>query len=116
RPRVSALDGDVTSAVDMAALEDHLRSVGVPIAGPLTAELICGGRSNLTYRLTDGATRWVFRRPPAAGRTASAHDVAREARVTSALAGSSVPVPQVVSLCEDLEVLGAPFTVTEWVD
>jgi aminoglycoside phosphotransferase (APT) family kinase protein len=84
----------------------------VPVAGPLTAHLISGGRSNLTYRLSDGVTRWVFRRPPAAGRTSSAHDVAREARVTSALIGTGVPVPPVVTLCEDLEVIGVPFTIT----
>jgi len=48
---------------DTAALEGHMRSLGVAVAGPLTAELITGGRSNLTYRLSDGVNRWVFRRP-----------------------------------------------------
>lgn len=106
----------MTEGPDTAVLEAHLRSLGVPVAGPLTAELISGGRSNLTYRLSDGATRWVFRRPPAAGQTASAHDVAREARVTRALEGTGVPVPPVVSLCEDPGVLGVPFTITAWID
>lgn len=102
--------------VDTAALEGHLRSLGVPVAGPLTAELVAGGRSNLTYRLSDGVSRWVFRRPPAAGQTASAHDVAREARVTAALQSTDVPVPPVISLCEDVAVIGAPFTITAWID
>ncbi|WP_406034289.1 phosphotransferase family protein [Nocardioides sp. NBC_00163] len=102
--------------VDTTALEGHLRSLGVPVAGPLTAELVAGGRSNLTYRLTDGVSRWVFRRPPAAGQTASAHDVAREARVTAALQSTDVPVPAVISLCEDVAVIGAPFTITAWID
>lgn len=102
--------------VDTAALEGHLRSLGVPVVGPLTAELVAGGRSNLTYRLSDGVNRWVFRRPPAAGQTASAHDVAREARVTAALQRTDVPVPPVISLCEDLAVIGAPFTITTWID
>lgn len=102
--------------VDTAALDGHLRSLGVAVAGPLTAELVAGGRSNLTYRLSDGVSRWVFRRPPKAGRTASAHDVAREARVTAALRSTDVPVPAVISLCEDVAVIGAPFTITAWID
>ncbi|MFI5627739.1 phosphotransferase family protein [Nocardioides sp. NPDC051685] len=106
----------MTVLVDTAALDGHLRSLGVPVAGPLTAELVAGGRSNLTYRLSDGVHRWVFRRPPAAGQTASAHDVAREARVTGALQKTDVPVPPVISLCEDLAVIGAPFTITTWID
>ena len=75
--------------------------MGVPLAGPLEAELVAGGRSNLTYAVTDGASRWAVRRPPLAGLTASAHDVAREYRVTSALHGTAVPVARPVTLCED---------------
>ena len=37
------------------------------VAGALRAELLHGGRSNLTYRLTDGTARWVLRRPPLGG-------------------------------------------------
>nr|WP_275585441.1 phosphotransferase family protein [Blastococcus saxobsidens] len=78
--------------------------------------LISGGRSNLTYGVTDGASRWVVRRPPVSGLTPSAHDMVREWRVTSALQGTAVPVPRAVALCEDPSVLGAPFTVVEHVD
>ncbi|MGY1632031.1 phosphotransferase family protein [Geodermatophilus sp. SYSU D01186] len=102
--------------LDLDALAAHLAAHGVQPAGPLTAELIAGGRSNLTYAVTDGASRWVVRRPPLAGLTASAHDMVREHRVTSALQGTAVPVARPVSLCEDESVLGAPFTVVEWVD
>jgi len=108
---VTALPG-----LDLDALSAHLAARGVDLAGPLSAELIAGGRSNLTYAVTDGATRWVVRRPPLAGLTASAHDMAREYRVTSALQDTAVPVARPVSLCEDESVLGAPFTVVEWVD
>ncbi|MBB5953484.1 aminoglycoside phosphotransferase (APT) family kinase protein [Saccharothrix tamanrassetensis] len=89
--------------LDLAALAAHL---GTP---PLTAELIPGGRSNLTYRLTDGTNRWVLRRPPLGHVLATAHDMAREHRVISALAGTAVPVPEAGPLCEDPEVVGAPF-------
>ncbi len=102
--------------LDLAKLETHLRAEGVAVAGPLSAQLISGGRSNLTFSVTDGSARWAVRRPPAHGRTASAHDVAREFRVTSGLAGTAVPVAQPVLLCEDESVLGAAFTVVEWVD
>ncbi|GGJ41346.1 phosphotransferase family protein [Streptomyces brasiliensis] len=85
-------------------------------AGPLEATLITGGRSNLTYSLSDGASLWILRTPPRAGRTPSAHDVAREFRVTSGLRGSGVPVARPVVLCEDESVLGGAFTVVEYVD
>jgi aminoglycoside phosphotransferase (APT) family kinase protein len=84
--------------------------------GALTASVIAGGRSNVTYRVTDGRTTWVVRRPPLGGVLATAHDVAREARVMSALADSAVPVPPVLHLCEDSGVIGAPFVVMGYVD
>jgi aminoglycoside phosphotransferase (APT) family kinase protein len=87
----------------------------VPLAGPLRAELIAGGRSNLTVRLTDGARSWVLRTPPRRGRTPSAHDVAREYRVTAALRASDVPVPPAVVLCEDEALIGGPFAISEYV-
>jgi aminoglycoside phosphotransferase (APT) family kinase protein len=101
--------------VDLAALERYLVARGIRPAGPLSAELIAGGRSNLTYAVSDGASRWVLRRPPSAGLTASAHDMGREFRVTSALHPTSVPVARPLVLCDDPSVLGAPFTVVDWV-
>ncbi|MGH4030778.1 phosphotransferase family protein [Actinomycetota bacterium Odt1-20B] len=89
------------------------------VAGPLTARLIEGGRSNLTYALTDGTGRWVLRRPPLGHVLATAHDMKREHRVISALHPTDVPVPKPVLLCEAAEdngALGAPFYVMEFVD
>ena len=60
---------------------------------PLTAELIAGGRSNLTYGVTDGEHRWVLRRPPLGHVLPTAHDMGREFRVLDALAPTDVPVP-----------------------
>lgn len=102
-------------SLDLNALRSHLDGNGAATHGPLEATLIAGGRSNLTYSVTDGTTRWAVRRPPAAGHTASVHDVAREFRVTSGLADTDVPVARPLVLCEDESVLGAPFTVVEWV-
>lgn len=101
--------------LDVEAIGAHLAAEDVPFTGPLHARLIAGGRSNLTYLMSSSDTSWVVRRPPPAGLTSSAHDMAREFRVTSALAGTDVPVPTPVTLCEDLAVIGAPFTVVEFV-
>ncbi|MFE0253536.1 phosphotransferase family protein [Streptomyces sp. NPDC059010] len=84
--------------------------------GPLTGRLIEGGRSNLTYAVSDGTSKWVVRRPPLGHVLATAHDMKREHRVISALHPTNVPVPRPVLLCEDEEVLGAPFYVMEFVD
>jgi aminoglycoside phosphotransferase (APT) family kinase protein len=89
------------------------------VHGPLTGRLIEGGRSNLTYAVCDGESKWVVRRPPLGHVLATAHDMKREHRVISALHPTSVPVPRPVLLCEDPEneaAPGAPFYVMEFVD
>ena len=73
------------------------------------------GRSNVTYLVTRGETRFVLRRPPRPPLPPSAHDVAREARVLIALDGH-VPVPKVLAVCASETVIGAPFYVMEMVD
>jgi aminoglycoside phosphotransferase (APT) family kinase protein len=97
----------------LAEVAEVLAANGDTPAGQLTATAIPGGRSNLTVRLEDGVSAWVLRTPPHAGRTPSAHDVAREFRVTSALAGTGVPVARAVALCEEPEVMGGPFAIAE---
>ncbi|WAX80842.1 phosphotransferase family protein [Streptomyces sp. KMM 9044] len=86
------------------------------VNGPLSGRLIEGGRSNLTYTVSDGTAKWVVRRPPLGHVLATAHDMRREHRVISALHSTPVPVPRTVLLCEDEEVLGAPFYVMEFVE
>jgi aminoglycoside phosphotransferase (APT) family kinase protein len=78
---------------------------------PLQGRLIAGGRSNLTYEVSDGTRSWVVRRPPLGHVLATAHDMAREYRVITALPDTSVPVPLSYALCTDPDVLGAPFYV-----
>jgi aminoglycoside phosphotransferase (APT) family kinase protein len=87
------------------------------ITPPLAFERISGGRSNLTYAVTDAAgRRWALRRPPLGKRLGSAHDMGREHKVIAALQATAVPVPPVVGLCEDESVNGAPFYVMEFVE
>src|SRR3954464_10722406 len=85
------------------------------VHAPLTGRLIEGGRSNLTYFVSDGSSKWVVRRPPLGHVLPTAHDMAREHRVISALAPTAVPVPETIVLCQDTSVLGAPFYVMEFV-
>ena len=100
----------------VAALEQFLRERGVAVRGELRVELISGGRSNLTFSAYDDVSRWVVRRPPVAGVTPSAHDMAREFTVTSALQESAVPVAKAVAFDAEGVALGVPMTVVEFVD
>jgi aminoglycoside phosphotransferase (APT) family kinase protein len=112
-------------------MADHLRPPGIDVdpvsawledeipgvRGPFRFELIAGGRSNLTYLVVgaDGR-RLALRRPPVAHVLPTAHDMAREHRIISALAPTSVPVPAALGLCVDESVTGAPFYVMDFVD
>ncbi|MGZ5376350.1 MAG: phosphotransferase, partial [Solirubrobacterales bacterium] len=79
---------------------------------PLEFERIAGGRSNLTYRVTDSeGRRWALRRPPLGKTLGSAHDMGREHTVIGALQPTAVPVPPLAGFCENDEVNGAPFFV-----
>jgi aminoglycoside phosphotransferase (APT) family kinase protein len=100
----------------LAALEAHLRET-LPdlLGGPLSAQLVAGGRSNLTYLLADGRNRWVLRRPPLGHVLETAHDMGREHRLLAALSPTDVPVPRPLLLA-GADVIGAPFYVMEFAD
>ncbi|MCB0996219.1 MAG: phosphotransferase family protein [Acidimicrobiales bacterium] len=84
---------------------------------PLAYDLIAGGHSNLTFRVTDSEGQaWALRRPPLHQVLATAHDMAREHRIMFHLAPTPVPVPLMRGLCEDHAVNGRPFYVMDWVD
>ena len=85
--------------------------------GPLDFVLIAGGRSNLTFKVTDAnGTNYVLRRPPLGHVLATAHDMGREHRIISALQPTPVPVAPALGFCEDTDVNGAPFYVMGFVD
>ena len=72
------------------------------IQGPYDFSLIEGGRSNLTYMVTDRqGRRFVLRRPPLGHVLATAHDMAREHKIISAVGTTDVPVPKTLGLCSD---------------
>lgn len=102
--------------LDLGRFSTWLRGQ-LPVTGSaLSGTLIAGGKSNLTYAVTDGTSRWIVRRPPLGHVLATAHDMAREYRVMAALQHTDVPVPTMYSLCQDDTVLGAPFYVMECVE
>lgn len=88
----------------------------VGLEPPLAFELVAGGRSNLTYKVTDaGGNACVLRRPPTGHVLPTAHDMEREHRIVTALGPTAVPVARALGLCSDPEVNGAPFYVMELV-
>ena len=84
---------------------------------PYSFSLIAGGRSNLTYKVTDAnKVGYVLRRPPLGHVLATAHDMAREHRIIAAVGKTGVPVPKTLGVCTDEGVNGAPFYVMAFVE
>lgn len=101
-----------TPGLDLDRLADWLQG-RVETAGPLRAEVIAGGKSNLTYVVSDDTREFIVRRPPMGHVLATAHDMTREYKVMAALQNTAVPVPTTYVLCEDDEILGASFYLME---
>ena len=112
-----ATDEPAVEGIDRDPVSDWLAANVAGSVPPYGFELIAGGRSNLTYRVTDAAGHaYALRRPPVSHVLATAHDMAREHTVISALQPTDVPVPRTLGLCTDTEVNGAPFYVMSFVD
>jgi len=93
-------------------LIEFLSAHGLDAPADLTASPIGDGHSNVTFVLSTGP---VVRRPPRGPLPPSAHDVLREARLLGALASTPVRAPKVLAVCDDTDVIGAPFYVMEQV-
>ncbi|MEY4995962.1 MAG: hypothetical protein RLZ67_687, partial [Actinomycetota bacterium] len=88
--------------IDEPRVEAWLNSNINGAEGPYTYSLIAGGRSNLTFHVTDAnGKQMVLRRPPMGHVLATAHDMAREHRLMTAVGTTNVPVPQTLGLCTD---------------
>lgn len=103
--------------LDVAALTAWLAQTHPALAaGELSAEVIAGGRSNLTYAIEGAVIPLILRRPPLGHVLSSAHDMGREHRVISALGSSPIPVPAAIDLVDDTEdqrITGTRFFVME---
>ena len=102
--------------IDEAKVEAWLNANIEGAQGPYTYSLIAGGRSNLTFHVSDSrGLQMVLRRPPLGHVLATAHDMAREHRIISAVGKTNVPVPKTLGVCIDDSVNGAPFYVMSYV-
>lgn len=114
---MSETASQAVKGIDAAPVTEWLAKHVEGLEPPLAFSLIAGGHSNLTYEVRDTAgRRCVLRRPPLGAVIATAHDMAREHRIISALRGTPVPVPPALGLCEDDAVNGAPFYVMAFVE
>ena len=109
--------GQDVPGIDIAAVRQWMETHVESATGPFTFEVIAGGHSNLTYKVTgaDGR-RFVLRRPPLGHVLASAHDMSREFRIIDALSDTPVPVAPALGFCDDTAVNSAPFYVMDFVD
>lgn len=103
--------------IDVPAVSEWLQAHVAGAVAPFTFDVIAGGHSNLTFKVTgaDG-TAFVLRRPPLGHVLASAHDMGREHRIISGLQQSAVPVAPALGFCDDLAVNDAPFYVMGFVN
>ena len=109
--------GPAPAGIDRETVTRWLAGHVDGLVAPVEFELISGGRSNLTYRVTDAAgALYALRRPPTGGVLATAHDMSREWRFISAMAPTPVPVAAPLAYCGDTEVTGADFYVMGFVD
>src|SRR3954454_14378813 len=98
------------AGIDVAKVSAWLEAKISGSAAPFTFELIAGGRSNLTFRVVDSAgTQYALPPPPVSHVLPTAHDMAREHRIISALGPTPVPVAPGAGRCTDADVNGAPF-------
>lgn len=99
--------------VDDDSLRDWLDAQGLEPGRPLKVEPLTGGSSNAMFVVERGGARWVLRRPTRVAVDRANEGMRREFRILAALAGTDVPHPEVVALCEDHSVLGCTFYLME---
>jgi aminoglycoside phosphotransferase (APT) family kinase protein len=110
------MGGSVTG-IDVPMVSTWLEKHVPGALGPFEFTLIAGGRSNLTYRVTDATGHdWALRRPPVSHVLPTAHDMVREHTVIAALFPTGIPVPEPIALCTDEAVNERPFYVMSFVD
>jgi aminoglycoside phosphotransferase (APT) family kinase protein len=102
--------------LDLDRLAPWLDAQGLEPGGEIIVVPLQMGRSNAMFLLGRGASRWVLRRPAQVAIDRADEGMRREFRLLAALAGSPVPHPAVVALCDDHAVLGCTFYVMEQVE
>jgi len=109
--------GEDVTGIDARRVSAWLAANVLGATPPFHFELIAGGRSNLTFRVSDATGQdWALRRPPVHHVLPTAHDMVREHTVLAAVGPAGIPVPAVVALCTDEAVNERPFYVMEFVE
>jgi aminoglycoside phosphotransferase (APT) family kinase protein len=106
----------VDTSIDWTEVESWLAARGVASGRITDIEPIGGGTQNLMFSFRCDDVRLVLRRGPRHLRPHTNDALRREARVLSALAGTSVPIPRLVAAEPDESVLGSVFYLMEPVD
>ncbi|MBJ7380209.1 MAG: phosphotransferase family protein [Polynucleobacter sp.] len=105
----------VNHELPINALQTYLQKIGLATEA-VQIELLVGGLSNPTYKISIGQQRYVLRKKPPGKLLPSAHAIDREYRVMQALANSTVPVPEMINYCEDETIIGTPFYLMRFLD
>ncbi len=117
RPDDRGPDDRAPAGLRPVELAAWLADRGLHLDPDAPAHLLAGGRSNVSYRLTGSrGERWVLRRPPLGHVLPTAHDMVREYRVLAGLHAAGFPVPRPIVACSEVDVIGAPFVLMEFVD
>jgi aminoglycoside phosphotransferase (APT) family kinase protein len=101
------------SDFDAPTLERFLKARLPELRGAMRLERIGGGQSNPTFFVSFDNRDLVLRKQPPGTLLPAAHAVDREARVMQALAGSALPVPRIVLMHAERDVVGTPFYLME---
>ena len=107
-----AAEQELAPLIVRGPLEAFLDEHGLG-SGPVEADRIGEGHSNVTYLIRRGEASFVLRRPPRPPLPPSAHDVLREARLLRAVEGR-IRTPRVLASSDDESILGVPFYVMEF--
>src|SRR5437764_13380465 len=110
-----AAEQELAPLIILEPLAGYLDARGLG-SGPVEANRIGEGHSNITYLIERDGERFVLRRPPRPPLPPTAHDVLREARLLTAVQNAEVRTPPVLDACDDESVLGVPFYVMEYLE
>ncbi len=95
-------------------LQDYLEGIGHEFTPDPPPRQFVGGFGNLNFLICLNGEHWVLRRPPHGPLPPGANDMVREFRVTSRLWKRFALAPKGLLLCEESEVLGAPFLIMQY--
>ena len=99
---------------DWRRVADALDASGLALDLGFAPRRFAGGLANINMLVKIDGAFAVFRRPPDGPLPKGGHDMAREHRVLSGLAGVLPLAPRSVHYCGDPDVSGAPFQILEY--